>query len=268
MENRKVRFSLEDGVATVTLARPEAANALDVATATELYEAAQRCDDDEVRAVLLRADGPIFCAGGDVKAFGEAGDALPELLARILTPLHGAIARFAQMDAPLVVAIGGTAAGGGLSLACCGDFVLAADTARFTIAYTRIGMTPDGSSSYFLPRRIGMSRTKEMMLRNPLLDAATALEWGLIDRVVPAADLETEAAKLAAELAKGPTLAFGGVKRLLLDSLINDLETQLELEARSICEMGATDDGKEGIRAFLEKRSPRFRGARQGGNSR
>jgi len=258
MNDQRVSFSLRDGVATVTLCCPQQANSIGVEMSRQLYEAAVRCDCDEVRAVLLQAEGPIFCAGGDVKAFGAAGDALPDLLAEILAPMHAAIARFSQMNAPLIVAVGGPAAGGGLGLACAGDLVLAADTAKFAIAYTRIGLTPDVSSTYFVPRRIGLARTKSMLLCNPVLDAATALEWGLVDRVVAAADLGSEAAKLAREFASGPTSAFGAVKRLLLATLTNDLQTQLDLEARTICEMGATDDGKEGIRAFLEKRPARF----------
>lgn len=262
MKDRRVRFSLRDSVATVTLCRPEEANSIGVEMARQLCDVAARCDTEQVRAVLLQAEGPIFCGGGDVKAFGSAADRLPELLAEILEPLHEAIARFSQMNAPLVVAVGGTAAGGGLGLACAGDFVLAADNAKFAIAYTRIGLTPDASTTYFLPRRIGLARTKQLLLRNPVLDAATALEWGLVDRVVAASELGAEAARLAAELAAGPTSAFGAVKRLLLETLANDLETQLDLEARTICEMGATTDGKEGVRALLDKRAPRFNGSR------
>lgn len=262
MDDQRLRFSLDDGVATITLCRPDLANSIGVAMATQLYEAALRCDAAEVRAVLLQAEGAMFCAGGDVKAFGNAGDSLPGLLAEILEPMHAAIAVFAKMDAPLVIAVGGTAAGGGLGLASAGDIVLAADTARFAIAYTRIGLTPDVSTTWSVSRRIGVARTKYLLLRNPVLDAGTALEWGLVDQVVPASALAEQAGQLVRELAAGPTCAFGGVKRLLLETLDNDLETQLELEKQTICEMGATADGKEGIRALLEKRAAKFTGAR------
>ncbi len=263
MHDQRVSFSLHDGVATVTLCCPQRANSIDVEMARQLHDAALRCDTDEVRVVLLRAEGPIFCAGGDVKSFGNAGDALPGLLAEILEPMNAAVACFSQMNAPLIIAVGGTAAGGGLGLACSGDFVIAADNARFAIAYTRIGMTPDVSTTYFVPRRIGVARTRQLLLCNPVLDAATALEWGLVERVVAAADLDAEAIKLATEFAAGPTQAYGAVKRLLLETLANDLKTQLDLEARTICEMGAGSDGKEGIRALLEKRAPRFGGSRR-----
>jgi len=262
MNDERLRFDLHDGVATITLCRPDLANSIGVAMATQLHDAATRCDCDQVRAVVLQAEGPMFCAGGDVKAFGNAEETLPALLREILDPLHAAIAIFARMNAPLVVAVGGTAAGGGLGLACSGDYVLAADTARFAIAYTRIGLTPDASTTWFVPRRIGVARTRYLLLRNPVLDAATALQWGLVDQVVAAADLVEEAANLARELAAGPTAAFGGVKRLLLETLRSDMETHLALEAETICAMGATADGKEGIRAFLERRPPRFGGVR------
>ncbi|HYB98773.1 MAG TPA: enoyl-CoA hydratase [Candidatus Limnocylindrales bacterium] len=256
-----MRVSIEDNVATVTLDRPDAANAINLDLARELAEVAIACDHDaSVRAVLLTGAGPMFCAGGDVKAFASAAD-MPALLKEMTTYLHAGISRLARMNAPVVVAVNGTAAGGGMSLACAGDFVLAADSAKFTMAYTRIGLAPDGSSSYFLPRRVGIARARELMILSPVLTAAQALEWGLIDRVVPAAELQNEARKLALDLAQGPTRAYGEVKRLLLATFDNGLETQMELESRAIAAMGGTADGAEGVRAFVEKRPPRFSGS-------
>jgi 2-(1,2-epoxy-1,2-dihydrophenyl)acetyl-CoA isomerase len=164
------------------------------------------------------------------------------------------------MDAPVIAAVGGTAAGGGMSLACSADLVIAADTAKFTMAYTRIGLIPDGSSTYFLPRRIGVGRARELMLRNRVLSAAEAKEIGLIEYVVPAADLDREARAIAAELAAGPTLAYGVTKRLLLGTFDHGLESQMEQETIGISQMGATADAKEGLRAFFEKRAPKFTG--------
>ena len=257
----RIRIEIVAGIAELTLARPEGANAIDLIASEELAEAALLCDQSpEVRAVLLRADGPMFSAGGDVRSFRDAGDDVPALLKRITLGLHVAISRFARMDAPVVAAVGGMAAGGGMSLACACDIVLAADNARFTMAYTRIGLVPDGGSSFFLPRRIGLARTRDLMLRNRVLSAAEALDWGLVEQVVPAADLDAEARKVARELAAGPTLAFGAAKRLLLGTFDHGLETQMELETRAISSMGATDDAKEGLRAFFEKRAPKFLG--------
>ncbi|MFN2426294.1 MAG: enoyl-CoA hydratase/isomerase family protein [Candidatus Binatia bacterium] len=257
----RIRIDINDGVAELTLARPEGANAIDLIASEELAECALLCDQDpNVRAVLVRADGAMFSAGGDVRSFRDAGDDVPGLLKRITLGLHVAISRFARMDAPVIAAVGGMAAGGGMSLACAADLVIAADTARFTMAYTRIGLVPDGGSTFFLPRRIGLARTRDLMLRNRVLSAAEALDWGLVDQVVPAAHLDTETRKIARELAAGPTLAFGTAKRLLLGTFDHGLETQMELETRAISEMGATDDAKEGLRAFFEKRPPRFTG--------
>ncbi|HYC55765.1 MAG TPA: enoyl-CoA hydratase-related protein [Candidatus Binatia bacterium] len=261
MPYKCLTVSIEDGVATITLDRPEAANAINLDLARDLTDVAIACEHDpSVRAVLMTGAGPMFCAGGDVKTFASAGD-MPALLKEITTYLHAGISRLARMNAPVVMAVNGTAAGGGMSLACAGDFVLAADTARFTMAYTRIGLAPDGSSSYFLPRRIGIARTRELMILSPVLSAAQALEWGLIDRVIPAAELMTSARALALELASGPTRAYGEVKRLLLDTFGNGLETQMELESRAIAAMGATADGAEGVRAFVAKTKARFTGA-------
>jgi 2-(1,2-epoxy-1,2-dihydrophenyl)acetyl-CoA isomerase len=171
-----------------------------------------------------------------------------------------ATSRFSRMRAPLVVAVNGTAAGAGMSLAVSGDLVLAADVAKFTMAYTAAGLSPDGSSSYFLPRLIGLRRTQELMLTNRRLSAQEAFEWGLVNRVVAADDLQQQARALAAQLAQGPTRAFGTVKRLLNESFTGTLETQMELEARGIAAMAGTPDGREGIQAFLEKRKPSFSG--------
>jgi len=255
-------FDLSDHVARVTLNRPDAANGIDLALGRDLMRVAIRCDEDpEVRAVLLTGAGKMFCAGGDLKSFASFGDDLPAALKELTTYLHAATSRFARMDAPLVVAVNGAAAGAGMSLAVAGDLVVAAASAKFTMAYTAAGLSPDGSSSYYLPRLIGLRRTQELMLTNRRLSAEEALEWGLVNRVVPDETLLDEAGKLAAQLAQGPTRALGKVKTLLAASFAGTLETQMEQEARAIAEMAGAPDGKEGIQAFLEKRRPTFSGA-------
>ena len=257
----RLRIEITDGVAEITLARPEGANAIDLVCSEELAEVALMCGQSpEVRAVLLRAEGPMFSAGGDVRSFRDSGDDIAGLLRRITLGLHTAISRLARMDAPVIAAVGGTAAGGGMSLACSADIVIAADTARFTMAYTRIGLVPDGGSTFFLPRRIGLARARDLMLRNRVLSAAEALEWGVVDQVVAAADLDAESRRIARELAAGPTLAFGATKRLLLGTFDHGLETQMEMETVGISQMGATADAREGLRAFFDKRAPKFTG--------
>lgn len=262
MDYRNLRFDVADGVATIVLDRPEAANAIDLALGRELMQVAIRCDADPgVRAVLLTGAGKMFCVGGDLKAFASCGDALPSVLKELTTYLHAATSRFARMTAPLVVAVNGTAAGAGFSLAVSGDLVVMAESAVLAMAYTAAGLSPDGSSTYFLPRLVGLRRAQELMLTNRRLSSAEALAWGLVNRVVPDAELSRAATDLAVQLAQGATRAFGVVKRLLASSFQESLETQMELEARGIAAMAGSADGREGIEAFLAKRAAKFTGA-------
>lgn len=254
-------FEVSDGVATITLNRPDAANAMNLDLVKDLMTAAIRCDEDaSIRAVLLTASGKMFCGGGDLPSFAAAGEGVGALVKEITTYLHAAVSRFARMDKPLITAVNGAAAGGGFSLAMAGDMVLAAESAKFSLAYTAIGASPDGSSSYSLPRMIGVRRAAELMLTNRRLSATEAEQWGLVNQVVADAELLNEAGKLARQFAQGPTRAFGMVKKLLTASFDNSLETQLEMESRGISAMTMTADGREGVSAFLEKRKPQFRG--------
>ena len=254
-------YDVEGGVGRITLNRPKAANAIDLQTAKDLMDAALCADEDPaVRVVVIAAAGRMFCAGGDLASFEKAGDATPALLKELTMHLHAAISRFARMDAPVIASVGGAAAGAGMSLVCATDIALCAESAKFTMAYTNAGLTPDGSSTYYLPRVIGPRRSLELMLTNRRLDAAEALEWGIVNRVVPDDDLATETDALAARLASGPTGAFGVTKRLVLGSFDQSLESQMELEARGIADASRTADAKEGIAAFFEKRKPTFTG--------
>lgn len=261
MEFETLLFSVDDGLAQITLNRPEAANALNLQMTHDLLHAAIRCDEDrDIRAVLLTGAGDrMFSAGGDIKAFTAAPDA-GVLVKEMTTYLHGAVSRLARMDAPLVVAVNGTAGGGGLSLAMAGDIILASESAKFTSAYTAAAFSPDGSSTYFLPRAIGLRRAAEMFLTNRVLTAQEALDWQLITRIIPADRLMDEAVTLGRHLAAGPTLAYGRVKRMLHSTFTESLESQMEWEARNIADMMSTADAKEGTAAFLEKRPPRFAG--------
>jgi 2-(1,2-epoxy-1,2-dihydrophenyl)acetyl-CoA isomerase len=254
-------LDVEDRVAHLTLNRPDAGNAMNALMMRELRDAAIRCDEDpEIRAVIIAGAGKMFCAGGDLRSFAAEGEGLPAYLKGITNDLHGALSRLARMDAPVVSAVQGSAAGAGLSLACAADMVIAAESARFTVAYTSVGLVPDGSCTFFLPRLVGLRRAQEMMLTRRVLGASEALDWHLVTRVVPDADLQEESSELAAQLAAGPTRAFGAVKRLLLHSAGDHLESQMEQEARAIADAARGADGKEGIAAFLEKRAAAFIG--------
>ena len=261
MSYETLLFESAGHVARITLNRPDVANSLNEVMARELMLAAIRCDEDpEIRAVLLTGAGKMFSAGGDLKTFSGFGAETGARLKEITTYFHAAISRFARMDAPLVIAVNGMAAGAGMSLAASGDLVLAARGARFTMAYTAAGLAPDGSSTWFLPRLIGLRRAQELMLTNRMLIAEEALEWGLINRLTDDGALVDEAMTLAQDLANGATRAMGAVKKMLAESFTNPLETQMEIESRTIAAMAQTSDGREGIAAFVGKRKPSFYG--------
>ena len=254
-------LDMRDGVAEITFNRPDAANSLNAALFRELNDAVLRCDaDPAVRAVIVTGTGRFFSAGGDLKSFSAQDDNLPRHLKEVTLIFHGAISRLNRMDAPVIMAVNGVAAGAGFSLALAGDLAIAAESARFTMAYTRAGLTPDGSSTYFLPRLVGLRRAKELTLTNRTLTAQEALEWGIVNRVVPDAELLPAARALASELAQGATLSLGMAKRLLDSGLNNTLETAMEDEAQAIAAAALTADGRGGIAAFLEKRTPEFHG--------
>jgi 2-(1,2-epoxy-1,2-dihydrophenyl)acetyl-CoA isomerase len=182
------------------------------------------------------------------------------LVKHLTTYLHGAVSRLARTQKPVIMAINGVAAGGGLSLALSGDLVLATESAKFTMAYSKIGASPDGSSTYFLPRLIGFRRTLELHFTNRVLTAREALEWGLINRVHPDVEFAAGVAALARELADGPTAAFGRTKLLVHQSTQESLETQMELEAQAIAASGATEDFRNGVAAFAAKQNAKFVG--------
>jgi 2-(1,2-epoxy-1,2-dihydrophenyl)acetyl-CoA isomerase len=262
MSDEPVLFSVEDGVAWIRLNRPAAGNAVNLPLAHGVLQAAIRCDQDaEVRCVVITGEGKLFCGGGDVAAMKESGDGVPGFLSELAGTFHMANARLARMAKPLLVLVNGPAAGAGFSLAISGDVVLAAKSAHFTAAYTMVGLTPDGGLSWTLPRLVGLRKAQEIILRNPRIGSEEAEAMGLITRAVDDAALEAEGRKLAAELANGPTGAFGRARNLLLESYGSNLETQLEREVRSLSASGATAECREGVDAFLSRRKPDFRGA-------
>lgn len=245
-------------VARITLNRPDAANGMNDTMTRELADAAAQCDTAATKVVVLTGAGRFFCAGGDLKAMAASPSGPGPFVQGIADDLHRAIATFARMDAVLITAVNGTAAGAGFSLAVGGDLVVAASSASFTMAYTKAGLSPDGSASYYLPRLIGVRRTQDLMLTNRRLTAAEALEWGMVNYVVDDAELGAFTDKLAAELATGAKGAHAAVKKLLLATFDNDIETQMELEGRLIAANADGPDGREGIDAFLSKRAPGF----------
>ncbi len=261
MDFQAIDLTVRRHVAHVVLNRPGTANVINADVARELMLAAIECDENpDVRAILIRSAGAMFSGGGDLKTFVSKGQGLPAYLKVTTTYLHGAISRFSRQSAPTVCAVQGFAAGGGFSLAISGDLVLASESAKFTMAYTKAGLTPDGASTYFLPRLVGLRRAMDLALTNRVLSADEALTWGLVSRVTPDDELVSTAENLAQELAEGATWALGTAKRLLHAGFNESLETQMEMETRAIADSVRTADGREGIAAFVEKRRPTFTG--------
>jgi 2-(1,2-epoxy-1,2-dihydrophenyl)acetyl-CoA isomerase len=261
MSYQTLLVEIKDQIGTITLNRPEAYNALNLTLGREFFAAALELDENpEVRCIVVTGAGKAFCAGGDVKEFVGNLPRIGVHAKELTTYLHGAVSRLARSPKPVLIGVNGVAAGGGLALALSGDLVLAAESARFTMAYSKIGASPDGSSTYFLPRLIGLRRAMELYFTNRVLTAREALEWGLVSRVVPDAEFPEALRSLARELAQGPTLAFGRAKLLFHQSTHESLETQMELEAQAIARSGHTEDFRDGVTAFTQKKTPTFRG--------
>lgn len=261
MQYTHVLLDIRDMIAYLTLNRPEMLNALNLEMAKDLMDAALECErNPAVRAVVVAGAGSAFCAGGDIKSFAAQGEQLPAYVKEITTYLHTAVSCLTRMDAPVIAAVQGSAAGGGMSLACACDLVVAAESARFTAAYTRLGLTPDGSLTYFLPRLIGVKRALELTLTNRTLSAEEAYQWGMVTAVVPEGQVQERAEALASSLATGPTMALGVTKRLIHHGVTESLETQMMQERHAISTMAGSVESQEGISAFLAKRAPLFKG--------
>ena len=255
----KLLVERTDGVVRLVLNRPDAANAIDADLATALRDAAAMCAEDaSVRCVVLAARGKMFCAGGDIRAFASAGPDLGTMLHGLASDLHAAMLLLARMNKPLVTAIHGPAAGAGLSLAVLGDVALAARSAHFTLAYTAIGLSPDGGSTWLLPRLIGLRRAQELALTNRRVGADEAAALGLVTRTVDDTALTGEVDALASTLTRSATAALGRTRNLLLSTFGNSLEDQMAAEARAIAASGDSPEGREGVQAFLAKRKPNW----------
>ena len=261
MELDTITYHVADGVAHLRLNRPEGANAVSKAFAVDFRDIVREIEwDDAVRAVSVTAEGKVFCAGGDLKEFHAAGADLPKHGADLLTDFHAAIYKMHRMPKPFVAGVRGAAGGAGLSLMSAFDLAIAGESTKFTMAYTRAGMTPDGTSTYFITRHIGVRRMLDLTLTNRVLTAAEAESWGLVNRVVPDDEVDDAAAALAQELAAGAPYAVGMAKKVVYNGMDSPLEQGGEYEGVTITGAMATADGQEGIAAFVEKRSPNFTG--------
>jgi 2-(1,2-epoxy-1,2-dihydrophenyl)acetyl-CoA isomerase len=265
MELETVNVGLADGTATIELNRPQALNAWNAQFGADLLSALRNAAaDDAVRAVILTGAGRAFSSGADLKDISGGHvtpEGRPDVYRTLTERYHPIMHAVREMPKPVIAAVNGPAVGIGCSLALCCDLIMAAESAYFLLAFVNIGLVPDGGSSLFLPTRIGMARTTELSMLGERLPAARALEWGLINRVVPDEQLLEEVGSLAARLAAGPTRSYAGTKRQLNNWLYARMDEQLELEARVQQEMAGSDDFLEGAMAFAQKRPPRFAGS-------
>jgi 2-(1,2-epoxy-1,2-dihydrophenyl)acetyl-CoA isomerase len=255
-------LDISGGIARVTLDRPELGNVLSSAAALELGEAVRRIESDPgVRVVVLAATGDIFCAGGDIREFVGAGERLPQLIGDGLVQLNATLARLHALPVPVVAALKGPVAGGGIGLALTADIALAADTVRFRSGYGAIGLSPDAGTSFFLTRLLGPKRATEFLLSNRFIEAPEALALGLVSRIVPLADLEAETESLVRSLAAGAPGAQAAVKALVREAWTGSHESVLALERDFMIANAASADSREGVTAFLERRAPAFASA-------
>jgi len=263
--NDAVLYAEEGGVVTLTFNRPKVLNALDTSLREAMEAAVDRIEDDPgVRVVILRGAGGGFMAGGDIKYFTELTPLSPRERTRrfeaFIHHVHPLIVRMQRLKAPIVASVHGPVAGIGMSFLMACDLAIAADDSMYTLAYVHLGVSPDGGSTFFLPRTLGMKRAMQVALLGERFDAKTALEWGLVNWVVPSAELAERTAALAKRLAGGPARAYVGTKRLLARSLGSSLESQLQAEAESFAACTGTEDFAEGVSAFIAKRPPKFTG--------
>ncbi|MBX5475405.1 MAG: enoyl-CoA hydratase/isomerase family protein [Thermoleophilia bacterium] len=252
----EVEVTRDGAVQTITLNRPDVLNAFNRALHAGLRDALTQARDPEVRAVVITGAGRGFCAGQDLKEFGE----MPNIGAGLRETYHPNVLAIRALEKPVIAAVNGACAGAGLSLACACDLRIASDAATFVPGFVGIGLVPDSGGTFFVHRLLGAGRAFEWMTSNRRLSAAEAYAWGLVSEVVEADAFPARVAELAATLAAGPTRAIGMTKRLFDHADTATLEEQLELEAQLQAAAAASEDFREGVAAFVEKRAPAFRG--------
>ncbi len=256
-----IRYAVSDGIATLTFNRPAVMNALDIGTIREFRAACERAASDATaRVVVLCGAGPAFVAGGDVAMFRSHVSAMATLVPELAGELHRGIRALRAAPQPVIAAVHGAVAGAGVSIMLACDLVLAAAGTQFSLAYSRIGASPDGGATWFLPQLAGYQKAMELMLLADTVDAETLQQLGVINRVIAADQLAAETARLARRLAAGPLRAYAETKALANRGLNAGLAAQLDAEALAFARCAATQDFAEGVTAFVEKRQPLFKG--------
>lgn len=259
MSEAPVLYAVDGAVATITMNRPAQLNALNRDLAFALRDAVKRAAEDEtIRAVRIKGEGRAFMAGGDVGMFAENFDAAPETIGHLIEAFHGIVTTIRTMPKPVIAVLQGAVAGGGLGLALACDVAIAADNVVMISAYTKLGTSPDGGTTWSVTQALGARRAIEFIMLNDPLDAKGALALGFVNRVVALADLETESMAYALRFVAGSKGANAAVKRLVHAAAEGQFASQLALERASFIERAGTADFREGVTAFIEKRPTRF----------
>lgn len=256
-----VLLTKQDAIATLTFNRPEQMNCLNLEMATELAEKTEQIlYDKNIRAVLLKGAGPLFMAGGDIQYFHQTLEKMPLGVLKIIRLVHSSILNLQNMQKPVLACVHGSVAGVGVSIMLAADLVIAAAATKFTVAYNKLGISPDGGSTYFLPRVVGLKKASELIMLSEVFNTEKAQTLGLVNWVVPEEKLPEESEKILRKLAEGPTLAFAQTKQLLLKSSQNDSAQQLELEASAFVGLSSSHDFHAGVKAFVAKTTAEFTG--------
>ena len=261
MKPVEIEIDAVSGIARISLNRPEVLNAIDLDLARAFRDCVLPLQEIRgLRCVVLKGNGRAFMAGGDVSGFAESFDQAGQIIGDLLAALNPAIEALRNLDAPVLAAVQGAAAGAGLALVSACDIVVAAESTKFLMAYDRIGGVPDCGATYFLPRILGVRKAAQLMLLSETMTAAEAKEAGLVNFVVPDDGLSAEVERLAQKIATGPTRSFGHYKRLVQSGFDNSLHDQLEAERAAFINATKTQDFRAGVSAFLTKKKPDFTG--------
>lgn len=260
MSDSIVKTENKNNVFIISMNRPDRLNAMYMDLFEQMLQALKEAESAEYRSVIIRGEGKAFSVGGDIRAFSEVAQSGKEIPERGPDLLHEVMMKIRKLEKPVIASIQGACAGAGLSLVLCSDLAIAADNAKFNLAYAGIGLSPDGGSTYFLPRHVGLKNATEILLTGKTMTAEKAKDLGLINRVVKEEELIEQTEQIAMMLAMGPTAAFTKMKKLLYVTFDNTLENQLMLESKYFSQSSMSEDFKEGLTAFLEKRPPMFQG--------